>query len=193
MAANQHPIPSSHTPTANLVGTPKQIAWAMSIRQHIVEELDCYIQSNTHELIFDEFSVISFAAIKQLIVTKQSAAFFIDHRNFSTLDISRIVCLEYLKLCEIASEERDADLNSEISLLKSRVEKLHSLVLARLPAITEKSRRVERFYDATHVENDEKLPASYSHHRRYVVDNILDIVCEIERQLDTAARKLSKL
>ncbi len=193
MATNQHPLPFSYTPAVNLAGTPKQITWAISIRQRIIDELDSYIESNTHEFVFDEFSVVSFAEIKWTIATEASAVFFIDHRSLSTLEISRIACLKHLKYCQIASADENADLNSEISLLKSRVEKLRSLVSARLPAITEKSRKIERFYDASNIRNDEELPAPYSPNRHYKVDNILDIICELERQLDSAARKLSRL
>jgi hypothetical protein len=193
MAANQHPLTFSYTPSINLAGTPKQIAWAISIRQRIIDELDGYIETNTHEFVFDEFSVVSFAEIKWLIATEASAVFFIDHKGLSTLEISRIVCLKHLQYRQIASEDENADLNSEISLLKSRVEKLRSLVSARIPAIAEKSRKIERFYNATDIRDDEELPAPYSPNRHHKVDNILDIIYELERQLDSAARKLSRL
>jgi hypothetical protein len=137
--------------------------------------------------------VVSFTEIKWLVATEASAVFFIDHKGLSTLEISRIVCLKHLKYCQIASEDENADLNSEIALLKSRVEKLRSLVSARIPAIAEKSHKIGRFYDATDIRDDEELPAPYSSHRRHTVDNILDVVYELERQLDSAARKLSRL
>lgn len=190
MAANQHPLLSNYTPPVNLVGTVRQIAWATSIRQRIIDDLDDHIKSNTHEFVFDKFSVVSFAEIKRLITTEESAAFFIDHKGLNTLEIYRLACLKHLKYCKIASADENADLNAEISLLKSGIEKLQSLISTRIPAIAEKSRKIERFYDAINIHDDKELPAPYSSHRRYTVDNILDLANELQRQLESAVRKL---
>jgi hypothetical protein len=181
---------SNHTLPVDLIGTVRQVFWAKSIRQRIIDDLDNRIKTNTHEFVFDKTSVVSFAEIKRLIITEESATFFIDNKGLSTLEICRLACLKHLKYCKIESADENADLNAEISLLKSGIEKLQSLISNRIPTITEKSRKIERFYNATNIHNDEKVPAPYNSHRRYTVDNILDLANELQRQLESAARKL---
>jgi hypothetical protein len=185
-----NPLLSNHTPPVDLVGTVRQIFWAKSIRQRIIDDLDDRIKTNTHEFVFDKYSVVSFSEIKRLIITEESANFFIDNKGLNTLEICRLACLKHLKYCKIVSADENADLNAEIFLLKSGIEKLQSLILTRIPAIAEKSRKIDRFYNATNIHDDEEVPAPYNSHRRYKVDNILDLANELQRQLESAARKL---
>jgi hypothetical protein len=174
----------------NLVGTFRQIEWATAIRLKFLSEIESL--DKTKEFVFDNFCVISYAEITQLICEEQSAEFFIDNRRLDTLSLCRILCLKRLKLMPVSPTGK-VDVKAEAAFLLARIQKFRQLITERESLLLEQSRQLSSFIYTAGIDRDEaRLPYS-NYQNRSDVESLLDRIVDLNRELEKTISHLVRI